>query len=218
MPNFAPQLPPVRRAARRAAAATTRTAFPRSGARLRVAALAVSVAALPALAGCAGGSGARQVASIPSSGGVAGSASAESSEGQPGGAQKFNQPGVTLPDNASPAETKRIVNAWMGCLEANGDHSVATKSNGEMTPDAPVPAGAAKACQSLQPHPPWQEIPADNPNYNQDMARWVNCLNSRGIHVRGNSQGWTYTSNSNNLPPNAQQIQVQCEMKAFGEN
>jgi hypothetical protein len=219
MPNFLPELPPAHRKARRATAAAARTTSPRSGARLRLAALAVGAAALPALAGCGGGS-ARQVASIPSSGGAASSAPAGSSGGsggQPAGTQKFNLQGVTLPDNASPAERKRIFNAWAGCLEAHGDHAIATKSDGTMVPaSTPVPPAPAKACQSLHPHSPWQEIPADNPNYNQDMANWINCLNTRGVHVRATSQGWTFTST--NVPPNEHQIEVQCEMQAFGEH
>jgi hypothetical protein len=129
--------------------------------------------------------------------------------------------GPTLPDNASMAETKRIVNPYFQCLEAHGDHAIGSKPDGLMGPlnnsDTPAIRAAQAACASLRPHPPWQELPAYNPHYNQDMAKWINCMNVHGIHVHAVPGGWTYDS-SGPLPADANGVQVQCEMTAFGEH
>jgi hypothetical protein len=165
------------------------------------------------LAGCGNGAGsgaAKQVASLPGATGSAGRSAAAA------GTQKFGLQGPTLPDNASLAQMKRIVNPWFACLEAHGDHAIGSKGPGILSPSGPIPAAAAKACQRLRPHPPWQEIPADNPQYNKDFATWVNCMNARGMSVRAVPGGWNF--NSANEPADADKIQVQCEMQAFGEH
>jgi len=182
-----------------------------SGLRVVVAAGAVSL-----LAACGGGgsgsaAAAQGVASIAASGGT-----------RPAVQQTAPvQTGVLLPDNASPAEAKRIVNAYYSCLE---DHGVTTgigsKPNGLMGPEGsfpntPLVATAEKDCASKKPHPPWQEIPADNPNYQNDMRAWINCMNSRGVPVRAVSGGWTFVSS--HVPADESQIELECEMKAFGE-
>jgi len=174
----------------------------------------VAAGAVSLLAACGGGSGsaaaAQGVASIAASGGT-----------RPAAEQTAPvQTGVLLPDNASEAETKRIVNAYYSCLQGHGVTGIGSKPNGLMAPgnipNTPLVATAEKDCASKKPHPPWQEIPADNPNFQNDMRAWVNCMNSRGVPVTAVSGGWNFASSHE--PADADQIQLECEMKAFGDN
>jgi hypothetical protein len=183
------------------------------GAALAAAAAAVLVAGL---AGCSTGSGsaaAKHGTSTPrpaSSGSPAGQRLTGTSS------HRANLEGPTLPDNASAAEVRRIYKPWSACLEAHGVHKFVSK-DGLKEPASPVTPAILKSCQRLRPHPPWQEIPAYNPNYNKDMAAWIDCMNARGMGVVGNSHGWTFTG-SGHPDGNIYQIQVQCEMQAFGEH
>jgi hypothetical protein len=177
-------------------------------------------AALVLLAACASGSGSGatgQVASIPSSGGTAGSV------GQSSAAAVSSHPnleGPALSEEATAAQIKAIEGPWVRCLGAHGTALALTpKLPGLPMPISTISAAARNACRSLQPHPPWQEIPADNPNYKLDMAKWINCMNARGVGVEATSAGptaggWTFTRSDE--PANANQIEGQCEAKAFG--
>ena len=185
------------------------------GLRVVVAAGAVS---LLAACGC-GGSGSAAAAQGAATQGVA---SIAASGGTRPTAQQTApvQTGVLLPDNASPAETKRIVNAYYSCLQEHGVTGIGSKPNGLMAPEnipiTPLVATAQKDCASKKPHPPWQELPAYNPNFQNDMRAWVNCMNSRGVAVQATSQGWTFATSQE--PADADQIELECEMKSFGEN
>jgi hypothetical protein len=178
-----------------------------------------AVGAVSLLAACGGGSGSTTAAQGAAAQGVA---SIAASGGTRPTAQQTTpvQTGAVLPDNASPAETKRIVNAYYSCLQDHGVTGISTKPNGlmgpENIPNTPLVATAQKDCASKKPHPPWQEIPADNPNFQNDMRAWVNCMNSRGLSVKAVSGGWNFASSHE--PADANQIQVECEMQAFGEN
>jgi len=178
-----------------------------------------AAAALALLAGCAGGSSsgaAGQVASISPSGTAA-------SAGQPSAAASAGQPtpgGPVLSENATIAEEKAALGPWYRCLGAHGTRLIEnSKYSGLPSPAGAISAAAMKACLSLQPHAPWQEIPADNPNYQLDMAKWINCMNAKGVGVKATSGGvtaggWTFTHSYG--PPNQDQIVSQCETKAFG--
>jgi hypothetical protein len=178
-------------------------------------------AALVLLAACASGSGSGatgQVASIPSSGGTAGSVGQGSAAAVP---SHPNLEGPALPDEATDAQIKAIEGPWFRCLGAHGTPLATNpKQPGVMAPTGAIPAAARKACLSLQPHAPWQEIPADNPNYKLDMAKWINCMNARGVGVKATSGGptaggWTFTNP--NEPADENQVETQCEMQAFGD-
>jgi hypothetical protein len=175
----------------------------------------IAAGALSLLAGCGAASGSaaqnQGVASLSSPG----AKSAAAPQASP------TVEGVLLPDNASPAETKLIVNAYYSCLEDHGVTGIGTKSDGLMAPegnfpDTPLVASAEKACASMKPHPPWQEIPADNPNYQADMAKWENCMDAKGIPVKPVPGGWTFVSST--VPADESQVQTDCEMQAFGED
>lgn len=163
------------------------------------------------------GAGTGNVASLPGSGGQSSPGTQGTSAGQGGPA---GLTGVTVPDNAPPAVFNRVYNAWALCMQAHGDHDVYRKQDSAgsflMANAAGHPA-AAKACQSLQPHPPWQEIPQYNPNYQRDFARWINCLNARGVPVKAVSGGWTYNGTSSLSAAQQTKVRVECEMRAFNE-
>jgi hypothetical protein len=174
-----------------------------------------AVGAVSLLAACGGGgsgsaAAAQGVASIAASGGT-----------RPAAQQTAPvQTGVLLPVNASEAEAKRIMNAYYSCLQGHGVTGIGTKPNGLMGPEniphTPLVATAEKDCASKKPHGPWQENPADNPNYQNDMRAWINCMNSRGVPVRAVAGGWNFVST--HVPADESQIELECEMKAFGEN
>ena len=183
--------------------------------------VAGAAVALALLAGCASGSGssaAGQVASMPSQSSSAGSS------GQSSATAATSQPtpgGPALSAYATAAQRKAILGPWYRCLGAHGTPLAMTaKLPGLMAPTGTIPAAASKACLSLQPHTPSQEIPADNPNYNVDMAKWINCMNARGVGVKATpggvtAGGWTFTHAYG--PADQNQIVSQCEAKAFGE-
>jgi hypothetical protein len=185
--------------------------------------IAGAAMALALLAGCAGGSSssaAGQVASIPRSGSTAASAG----PGTAAAANHSDIPGPTLPDDATPAQMKAIMVPWFRCLGSHGVHMTSAQNQkmpGVPYPDGTITAAVHKACASLQPHPPWQEMPQYNPDYNLDLAKWVNCMNARGMAVEATATGptaggWTFTRS--NQPANADQIEGQCEKQAFGES
>ena len=180
----------------------------------RAAALTAAVALLPALAGCASspGPGTRQVASLPS----ATAATAGSAGSQPTGAGSgpASLQGPTVPDGASREQVMRLYKPWYQCLQEHGvvnlPNSVLAKRDNPQTLKV-----AEGACQSLQPHPPWQEMPAYNPHYNRDLAAWVNCINAHGGHVHAIPGGWTFDSSSAPPPPGFAQVELGCEEQAF---
>lgn len=170
-----------------------------------------SVASLPAPAPSSG---------QPSSGAAA-PPSSPAAQGGPAGLT-----GVTVPDNASPAEQNRVQDAWASCMQAHGDHHWVEKRNGpgvfltstDMYPQMvrEFPA-ALKACAALAPHQPWQEMPQYNPNYQRDYAKWINCLNHRGVPVTAVPGGFDYNGTSSLSPAQQRKVTVECEMQAFGE-
>jgi hypothetical protein len=171
--------------------------------------------------GGAAGAGAGGVASLPAPAGQSpsGTQTAAGSQGGPKGLT-----GVTLPDNAPPAEVNRIQAAWATCMENHGDHDFVAKAGGYLTSNDGL-SGAAikfpaalKACKSLQPHPPWQEIPQYNPNYNRDEARSVSCMNQRGVPVTAVPGGWNFDGTSKYSESERDKITVECEMQAFNES
>jgi hypothetical protein len=179
--------------------------------RLRVVAV---IAAAAVLTGCgssgSGGASAQGVASLPATG---------SPRPSPSGSSVL--PGVTIPDNATQAQLTHIMNAYASCQETHGDTAINTKSDGMMVPEqnsAQRYPGAVKACQSIQPHPPWQEMPQYNPNYQQDEAAWVNCMNARGVPVQAVPGGWNYNGPSRLSGLQRHQVYVECEMKSFNEH
>ena len=175
---------------------------------------AAAAALLAALAGCAStpGPATRQVASLPS----ATSATTQSSGSQPTGAGSgpAGLQGPTIPNDASKAQYMRLTQPWDQCLQQHGVAHLPGTVGSNLEPH--TLKTAETACQSLQPHPPWQQMPAYNPRYRQDLAAWVNCLNGHGIHVHVIPGGWTFDSSAP-LPPDERQVELSCEAKAFHE-
>jgi len=173
--------------------------------------------------GGAGGTGTGSVASLPPSPGQPSSgASTPTSAGGQGGPAGLT--GVTMPDNATPAERNRIEDAWASCMEAHGEHHFAAKPGGPggfltwTVPLTQLLPAALQACRSLQPHPPWQEMPQYNPNYQRDFAQWVTCLNAKGVPVKAVPGGWTYNGTSSLSAAQQDKVTLGCEMQAFNEN
>jgi hypothetical protein len=173
--------------------------------------------------GQSGAAGTGGVASLPASAGQSpsGTQTPASSQGGPAGLT-----GVTIPVNAPPAEVNHIQDAWATCMENHGDHDFVVKAgtggyltsnDGQSGAAIKFPA-AFKACKSLQPHPPWQEIPQYNPNYNRDEARWVSCMNQRGVPVTAVRGGFDFDGTSKYSQSEQDEITVECEMQAFNEN
>jgi hypothetical protein len=195
------------------------------GNKKRVAAVAATLTIITLTAcggsGQAGGAGTGNVASLPPSPGAV--SSSAGTAGQAGQSGPAGLGGVTLPDNASPAETARIMNAWASCMGSHGDSHFAAKQghpDGVRVPTVSIdkfPA-AVKACRSLQPHAPWQELPQYNPNYQRDFARDVNCMNARGVPVKAVPGGWTFNGTSSLSEAQQEQVTVECEMQAFNES
>lgn len=205
-----------------------------SSAKNRTASIAAICAAI-AVTACggqavSGGTGAGSVASLPASsatGSQQSSGADSTAGGQSGQSGPTGLTGVTMPDNATPAERNRIQDAWATCMEAHGDHHFVDKPSGPggfLTTDATMtqiasefPA-AIKACASLQPHPPWQQMPQYNPDYQRDYARWINCMNRSGVPVTAVPGGFDYDGTSSLSQAQQQKVTVQCEMQAFDEN
>jgi hypothetical protein len=169
----------------------------------------------------AGGAGTGNVASLPASPGQ-GSSSAGTTD-QAGQSGPAGLQGVTLPDNATLAETTRIMNAWASCMGSHGDSHFSAKQGDAGGPRFPTvtidkfPA-AVKACRSLPPHAPWQELPQYNPNYQRDFARDINCMNARGVPVKAVPGGWDFNGTSSLSEAQQEKVTVECEMRAFNES
>lgn len=140
-------------------------------------------------AGQAGVGGVGAGASLPASPGKNPSTAGTTQTGQSGPADLA---GVTMPDGAAG-----------GYLTPTGSY--------DQFP------GAVKACRSLQPHPPWQEMPQYNPNYQRDFARWVNCMNAEGVPAKAVPGGWDFNGTSSLSYAQQNKVTVTCEMRAFNE-
>jgi hypothetical protein len=185
----------------------------------RLSRFGMALAALAAgmtLAACGGSGGAMQsVASLPG-------ASTAAPVAQPTTTSALD--GVTIPANSSPAQMARIMNAWASCMERHGYHNFAVKDQDgiqmkvQQGNDLNRFPDAVNACKSLQPHPPWQEMPDRNPQYAADMASWISCMNHRGLAVHGDAGGWTFDHADLNMPGDQlARIELQCRLQAFHE-
>jgi hypothetical protein len=176
---------------------------------------AVGAVMISVLSGCGGGSaGASRpgddVASISGP-----NASTESAE--PSATLDSGRPQLRL--DSTQEEERKLQNAWGSCLK---DHGVKTYTKGSpggewIFPDvkaSDLPA-SAKACASKQPLQPAETDPKRNPHYADDFRDWIKCMNSRGLKLVAppDNQGWNYASRT--LPSNSDEIEHDCELKAF---
>jgi len=196
---------------------TDRPRPPRNRRSRTVESAAVVAVAISVLSGCGGGSGGAgkpgdDVASLSDP-----RASAESAKSSAASDSVSGRPQLRL--DSTPDEERRLTNAWASCLK---DHGVKTYTKsgpgGDWTfPDtdaSPYPA-SAKVCASKQPRQPAETDPTRNPHYADDFRDWIKCMNSRGLKVVAlpDNSGWNYASEKN--PPNADEIENDCELKAF---
>lgn len=178
-----------------------------------------SAAALVAATGCgsAGSAQSGQIASIPSTASAGSTTTASSTAG----AGSSASPPVERLDD-SPAQIDALIGAWDDCLVAHG----ATYGNGAAVAGSRtlsnIPASAKAACLSKEPELPPQLVPSENPHYRADFISEVACMRAQGVMVHlvtdtsggFNGLSWTY-DNSNPLPADSNQVEAQCQAKAF---
>jgi len=143
----------------------------------------------------------------------------------------------------TPEEHEAIIDAWDVCLVHHGakyadeagvraqagaapGKSGGTKAGAEMYRSLaePIPNAAKKACVDRAPIGAPELDPNLNAHYRDDMLAEVKCLRAQGIPVHlvpdtsagPNGLSWGYDDNAGPLPANEEQIDRDCELKAFG--
>lgn len=92
-------------------------------------------------------------------------------------------------------ESKRLVEPWQACVKDRG----------------------ADACLDKLPRPPWGMDRA-NPAYRDNVRKWVQCMNDRGMRVAETPDNGEspWTSTSDNQPPDSDKIEHDCEVEILG--
>jgi hypothetical protein len=156
------------------------------------------------------------VASIPVSG-----AQRPTAQQSPSAAVSSGPPGVTVPAGASAALETRIYGDYGRCLLAHHDPDVSAANPAKINQYPADSAGRAamRACADLQPHPPWQEMAAYNPNFKLDQAKWVNCMIAGGLKIDVTPTGWGVADSdvSQAMSPAGGALMLRCEKRAFGD-
>ncbi|MCP2264369.1 hypothetical protein ACFQHV_23895 [Promicromonospora thailandica] len=87
----------------------------------------------------------------------------------------------------------------------------------------PVPEEATTACADLLPLQPPELDPDINPDYHDDFVAWVTCMQEKGmpVHLTKDSgdptlPSWTYDDSDVVLPDDADVIEEDCMLAAFG--
>jgi hypothetical protein len=138
------------------------------------------------------------------------------------------RPQMRLDD--SPQRRDRLIAAWDACLIEHGAKTRAnTRAAGVAGAPArtvvePVPVSASKPCQDKLPLLPPELEPGLNPHYRDDWKAEVACLREHGVKVHLTSDtsdgpdglSWTYDDDAGKLPADADRIQHDCELAAFG--
>ncbi|MGW8953880.1 hypothetical protein [Streptomyces sp. NPDC055709] len=86
-------------------------------------------------------------------------------------------------------------------------------------PDKREPKAAYDTCQSKMPLMPDELNPKTNPEYKQQLAAQVACMQKQGAEVTLNTDfsGWSYASGSPKLgEAEVQKIDRACRLEAFG--
>lgn len=152
-----------------------------------------------------------QVASLTTPSSTTASASAPPSADADGG-----RPRHRVDETAE--ESKRLIEPWRTCMKDHGA-DVDTQPNSiegakKWSADH---KDAGDACRAKLPLLPWG-MDSANPAYQDNMHKWVQCMNDHGMHVTetpGNDESpWTYAGD--NQPPNSEKIEHDCEVTILG--
>ncbi|WP_410623742.1 hypothetical protein [Amycolatopsis sp. cmx-8-4] len=115
-------------------------------------------------------------------------------------------------------ESQRLIEPWRTCMKDH-DADVDTQPNsieGAEKWSADHKA-AGDACRAKLPLLPWG-MDRDNPAYQDNMHKWVQCMNDKGMHVvetpDNDESPWTYGSDAQ--PPNSDKIEQDCEVAILG--
>jgi hypothetical protein len=115
-------------------------------------------------------------------------------------------------------ESKRLIEPWRTCMK---DHNADVDTQPHNIEGAKKWSAdhkdAGDACRAKLPLLPWG-MDRENPAYQDNMHKWVQCMNDKGMHVvetpSNDESPWTY--GSENQPPNSSQIEHDCEVAILG--
>ncbi|MER6229151.1 MULTISPECIES: hypothetical protein [Streptomyces] len=189
-----------------------------------------AMAAVMLLASCSGSGGKDEpgVDSVDRSTGTAGKAESGSGDGADAKADDPEAGRPQLRMDTSAVEEVRMSQGYFRCLKDHGvmvgkmgpkleggDPELLAWPNGNMAVDHPE---AEKKCLGKKPLQPPETDPKQNPNYMGDYADWIRCMNEKGLKVDPlpNGGGWNYKAGTT-PPSDADQIQQECMIEAFGE-
>lgn len=115
-------------------------------------------------------------------------------------------------------ESTRLIEPWRSCMKDHGA-DVDTQPNNIAGAEkwSADHKDAGDACRAKLPLLPWG-MDRENPAYQDNMHKWVQCMNDKGMHVvetpDNDESPWTYSSDSQ--PPNADKIEHDCELAILG--
>ncbi|MCM2422632.1 hypothetical protein [Streptomyces sp. RKAG293] len=121
--------------------------------------------------------------------------------------------------DSSKEEVTRLWNAWAACLEQKGFHHFQDViKDGRRVPVQEDPAypAARQKCESKAPLGPPELDKDRNPKYADDWREWIDCMHRRKYMVIPLPNEGGYNFPDGPIPPNARQIEDECQMEAFG--
>ncbi|MEV6646315.1 hypothetical protein [Amycolatopsis sp. NPDC051371] len=115
-------------------------------------------------------------------------------------------------------ESNRLIEPWRTCMK---DHNADVDTQPNTIEGAKKWSAdhkdAGDACRAKLPLLPWG-MDRENPAYQDNMHKWVQCMNDQGMHVAetpdNDESPWTYSSDSQ--PPNSDKIEHDCEVAILG--
>ncbi|MCI4061412.1 hypothetical protein MRQ36_01990 [Micromonospora sp. R77] len=116
------------------------------------------------------------------------------------------------------AEQEKWARAYWQCMKDNGarvDDSEKAKLTGFVDPSQASPE-TFRACAAKKPNFVPEEMDPDlNPNYKQQWHKHVECLKAKGMPIVETDDGWSWKSSNVVIPPNADELERECQIEAF---
>ncbi|WP_416984964.1 hypothetical protein [Streptomyces sp. T028] len=106
-------------------------------------------------------------------------------------------------------EVNRMYDAWLACLKEHG-----AEEKYKRKPNDP----SVLACKGKEPLNPPELDPAKNPDYSDDVREMVKCMKSHGIKALVYEGNWALETGNEMNRPHYDEYELDCQVKAFGED
>jgi hypothetical protein len=181
-------------------------------------ALVVALAAGGLLTACGEQPKGQEVASVSGEG-------TQSDRPQPTAIAASGRPQIRV--DTSREEREELEQVWVRCLKDHGapvNSKIDGKGKEVLAPrqnsrNDPAYREANQACDAKLPVNPPEEDPSTNPNYDDDVREWVQCMRGRGLKItrapKGSPSDFNYEDPDQMLDAKWQKVMDECKIEAF---